>query len=117
MQESEGFQNRPVRDMALPYRLLFNSFDEAIGELREDFFVETARMSNSDVFYLKTTRGAKTPDFLLKTEREDVTIEIGGQGTGREQFKGISLKKKLILSHSDTVEDIKRPLFLFGLTI
>jgi len=41
-------------------------------------------------------------------------IEIGGKGKGREQFKGIETRQKLILNHSNEVEGIKRPLFLLG---
>jgi len=65
-------------------------------------------------YYLKTKRGSKTPDFLVRFEDENIIIEIGGKGKGREQFKGVNLKKALILTHSNKIEGIKRPLFLLG---
>ncbi len=62
--------------------------------------------------YLKTKRGAKTPDFLVEQGDEAVVVEIGGKGKGREQFKGIKVEKKLILSHSPEVRSNKKPLSL-----
>ena len=53
--------------MALPYRLLYRPLDEAIGGLREDFFVEAFRSCGKEVFYLKSTRGQKTPDYLIRS--------------------------------------------------
>ncbi len=35
---------------------------------------------------------------------------------GREQFKGITFQRKLILNHANVIEGIKRPLFLLGFT-
>jgi hypothetical protein len=68
--------------------------------------------------YLKTKRGAKTPDFLVEEQgQESVVIEIGGKGKGREQFKGIKVQKKLILSHSAEVTGNKRPLSLLGFVV
>jgi len=62
--------------MALPYRLLYKSFDEAIGGLREDFFVGAIKALNKEIFYLKSTRGAKTPDYLVRGF-EDIVFEEG----------------------------------------
>ncbi|MCK4763757.1 MAG: ATP-binding protein [Candidatus Aminicenantes bacterium] len=100
--------------MCLPFRLLYKKYEEAIGEIREDFTAEALQMKGMDLYYLKTTRGAKTPDFLVKQDSGDMVVEIGGKGKGREQFKGVEVGKKLILSHSSMVEGIKRPLFLLG---
>ena len=100
--------------MAVPYRLLWNDFEQAIGGLREDFFVETLRSMDIDCHYLKSTRGAKTPDYLVPYRNEEIVIEVGGKGKGREQFKGITVEKKMILSHSLSSEGIRRPLFLLG---
>ena len=102
--------------MALPYRLLFREYPDAVGGLREDYFAEAMRICSQDIFYLKSTRGAKTPDYLLAGGgEENIVIEIGGKGKGREQFKGVSMDRKIILTHSEQTEGIKRPLFLFGL--
>jgi len=43
-----------------------------------------------------------------------MVIEVGGKSKGREQFKGVEVHKKIILSHSNQIEGIKRPLFLLG---
>lgn len=104
--------------MHLPFRLLYKEYDEAVGGLREDYAVEMLRMKGLDLSYLKSTRGTKTPDFLVKqdsdTDEGYIVVEVGGKGKGREQFKGITIEKKLILSHAAVIEGIKRPLFLLG---
>ena len=101
--------------MYLPFRLLYKSYNEAIGAIREDFFAEILRMKGWAFSYLKTKRGAKTPDFLIKTEGESIILEVGGKGKGRQQFKGIKGNKKMILTDSAETDGIKRPLFLMGL--
>ena len=100
--------------MYLPFRLLYREHDEAIGALREDFFAEMMRMKGLEFDYLKSTRGKKTPDFRVRSPEGEIVVEVGGKGKGREQFKGIKVEKKLILSHPANVRGIKRPLFLLG---
>lgn len=100
--------------MYLPLRLLYQEYEFAKGGLREDFFAEMMKLNDLNFYYLKTKRGSKTPDFLVRFEDENIIIEIGGKGKGREQFKGVNLKKALILTHSNKIEGIKRPLFLLG---
>lgn len=100
--------------MRLPYRLLFQSYETAIGALREEFFAEMMICKGVLFNYLKSTRGAKTPDYLVQSETESYVIEIGGPGKGREQFKGFDGKKNLILAHGNETTGIKRPLFLIG---
>ncbi|MCX5666706.1 MAG: AAA family ATPase [Candidatus Omnitrophica bacterium] len=102
--------------MALPYRLLYRPLDEAIGGLREDFFVEAFRALSKEVFYLKSMRGQKTPDYLIR-DFEDIVFEVGGKGKGRSQFKGVDIKRKIILADGYDMTDIRRPLFLAGLLI
>lgn len=100
--------------MALPYRLLYKPLDEAIGGLREDFFVEAFRALGKEVFYLKSMRGQKTPDYLIR-DSQDIVFEVGGKSKGRSQFKGMDIKTKIILADGYDMSDIKRPLFLAGL--
>jgi len=114
MPEGTGVLKEPKVVMGLPYRLLYRSYDEAVGGLREDFFVESARANGFDVRYLKSTRGEKTPDYILGGEKS-LVFEIGGKGKGRQQFKGFQAKRKIILSDSYDTQGLKRPLFLFGL--
>ncbi|MGM0568792.1 MAG: ATP-binding protein [Elusimicrobiota bacterium] len=101
--------------MALPYRLLFQNYASAIGPLREDFFVEAVLSAKKEIKYLKSTRGSKTPDYIIKNKEGTIIVEVGGKGKGREQFKGIKEKKKLILTHSLDTTGIKRPLLTAGL--
>lgn len=96
---------------SLPYRLLYKSFDDCKGALREDYFVEAAKTLDLSVSYLKSTRGEKTPDYMI----DNSIFEIGGKGKGRSQFKGIKKKKKIILTHPGSIDDLRRPLFLFGM--
>ncbi len=112
--EGTGVLKEPKIVMALPYRLLYRSYEESVGGLREDFFVEAVKASGFDVHYLKSVRGAKTPDYVLK-DQETFVFEVGGKGKGRQQFKGFKSGRKIILSDSYEMEGIKRPLFLFGL--
>ena len=100
--------------MRLPYRLLFQQYENAIGSLREEFFAEMMICKGIPFNYLKSTRGAKTPDYLVQCDNEQYVIEIGGPGKGRKQFKGFDGKKNLILSHSNEIAGLKRPLFLIG---
>ena len=100
--------------MALPYRLLYRSLPEAIGGLREDFFIEAFRALGKEVFYLKSMRGQKTPDYLIR-DREDIVFEVGGKRKGRSQFKGVDVKKKIIFADGYDMTDIRKPLFLAGL--
>jgi len=100
--------------MFLPFRLLYRNWDQCIGAIREDFFAEMLTMKEYRFYYLKSTRGEKTPDFLVEQENEKVVIEIGGKGKGREQFKGIKVEKKLILSHSPEGKGNKKPISLLG---
>lgn len=100
--------------MYLPYRLLYRSYDEAVGALREDFFAEAMGMAQTDFHYLKSTRGRKTPDFLIQAGKMKLIIEVGGKGKGREQFKGVSEKTKIRLLHSSDSSGNRRPLFMLG---
>ncbi len=100
--------------MALPYRLLYRPLNEAIGGLREDFFVEAFKALGKEIFYLKSMRGQKTPDYVIR-DREDIVFEVGGKGKGRSQFKGIDIKKKIIFADGYDISGSRRPLFLAGL--
>jgi len=101
--------------MALPYRLLYSNYEEAVGGLREDFFAEIMHSLDINFYYLKSNRGAKTPDYLISHKNSNIIIEIGGKNKGREQFKGIQIKKKIIFTPSIETSGFKRPLFLLGM--
>jgi predicted AAA+ superfamily ATPase len=100
--------------LAPPCRLLFRDKEDAIGGLREDYFVETMRQARIPIEYLKSTRGAKTPDFLVECGSEKIAIEVGGKGKGREQFKGIKVDAKIVVADTAIPENGRIPLFLFG---
>lgn len=100
--------------MYLPFRLLYKDWDQCIGAIREDFCAEMLTMCGYRFHYLKTKRGAKTPDFHVVYGNKRLVVEIGGKGKGREQFKGIKIEKKLILTHSAEAGTDKRPLSLLG---
>ncbi len=98
----------------LPYRLLFKEFDEAIGQISEDFFVECVKMSGRKINYLKTKKGKKTPDYLVYEDGKNYVVEIGGKGKGFSQFKGVDLQKSIVFVDAEIVNGLKRPLFLAG---
>jgi predicted AAA+ superfamily ATPase len=86
----------------LPYRLLYRSYEESVGELREDFFALAMSQHGASFQYAKSTRGAKTPDFLMTVDEHPVVIEVGGRTKGRSQFKGVDYEKKVVLYHDET---------------
>ncbi len=100
--------------MAPPCRLLYRDWDDALGGLREDFFVEAMSQAGIGLEYLKSTRGAKTPDYLIEHDGERLAVEVGGRGKGREQFKGVEVDRKLVFAHSAIPEGNRLPLFLLG---
>ncbi len=100
--------------MYLPFRLLYRDWSECIGAIREDFFAHAMKMTATNFMYLKTKRGAKTPDFLVDHDGSKTVIEIGGKGKGREQFKGVDVKRKVILSHTTEGRKDRKPLCLIG---
>jgi predicted AAA+ superfamily ATPase len=112
--EGSNVLKEPKILLSLPYRLLYQEFNFALGGLREDFFVQTCKMFGKDIFYLKSTIGAKTPDYILSDS--NIVLEIGGKGKGRSQFKGMMFSKKIILADSYAYNTVdKKPLFAFGL--
>ncbi|MCU0305860.1 MAG: AAA family ATPase [Thermoanaerobaculales bacterium] len=100
--------------MTPPCRLLYREWDDALGGLREDFFVEAMTQGGAAIEYLKSTRGAKTPDYLVEIEGQKVAAEVGGRGKGRERFKGVEVDRKLVFTHTTAPEGSRLPLFLLG---
>lgn len=96
---------------APPYRLLFRQYSDAIGALREDFFVDAILRLGIQLDYLKGTRGEKTPDYIIG----DLVCEIGGRNKGRTQFKGFAAKHKVIFTQPGTLDEMRRPLFFVGM--
>jgi predicted AAA+ superfamily ATPase len=114
MPKGSNVLKEPKVLLYLPLRLLYREYQEVIGGLREDFFIETLLINNIPFYYLKSTQGRKTPDYLISVNDEKMIIEIGGKGKGRSQFKGISKEKSLILADGENIEGLKRPLYLIG---
>jgi predicted AAA+ superfamily ATPase len=100
--------------MTPPCRLLYRDWNDALGGIREDFLVEAMCQAGIEIEYLKSTRGAKTPDYLIEHDGERLAVEVGGRGKGREQFKGVTVDRKLVFAHSDVPEGNRLPLFLLG---
>jgi len=110
--EGTNVLKEPKILLNLPYRLLYQNYDDCIGGLREDFFIESCKMLGKKASYLKSKSGEKTPDYIL--EDDDIIFEIGGKGKGRSQFKGIEAKRKIILTDSINNEKDKKPLLALG---
>ena len=60
-----------------PLSLLYRSYEDCIGGLREDFFALAMAQHGMPFRYAKSTRGAKTPDFLVALDGRDHVIEVG----------------------------------------
>lgn len=112
--EGTNVLREPKVLMAPPCRLLYRDPDDAIGGLREDFFVDMLRQAGIEFSYLKSTRGRKTPDYLIVGRGEKLVVEIGGKGKGRQQFKGVDIDRKLVFSHTDAPANGHIPLFMIG---
>lgn len=112
--EGTNVLREPKIVMNLPYRLLYKEYENAIGGLREDFFVECMKLSGEKINYLKTKKGKKTPDYLVEENGTKYIVEIGGKGKGIRQFKGIDMDKSIILNDGERLDGIRRPLFLVG---
>lgn len=112
--EGTNVLKEPKIVMNLPYRLLFKEYEDAIGGLREDFFVECMKLSGYKINYLKNNKGKKTPDYLIDDNGNNYIIEVGGKGKGIKQFKGIEMDKSIIFADGEKLDGIKRPLFLAG---
>ena len=97
--------------LAPPFRLLYKPYEDCIGALREDFFVDAACRLETELDYLKGIRGEKTPDYLLN----GVVCEIGGISKSRRQFKGFAAKRKLIFTQPGLLDEVRRPLFFAGM--
>jgi len=89
--------------MDLPYRILYRSFEECVGEVREDFFALAMEQHGVPFSYAKTNRGVKTPDFVVDEGGRTVILEVGGKGKGRTQFKGLDYDVKIVLAHATEV--------------
>ena len=115
--EGTNVLKEPKVFMELPYRLLYRSYQDCIGSLREDFFASAMNQGGIAFQYLKSKRGEKTPDFIIQHNDLSVVLEVGGKGRGRSQFKDVTYDKKIILYHSSDdlrVSSGRMPLFLLG---
>ncbi len=112
--EGTNVLREPKILMTPPCRLLYRDPEDAIGGLREDFFVDMLRQAGIEISYLKSTRGKKTPDYLVAGGPDKLVVEIGGPGKGRQQFKGIEIDRKLVFAHTDIPTTGTIPLFLVG---
>ncbi len=112
--EGTNVLREPKILMTPPCRLLYRDSEDAIGGLREDYFVDMLRQAGIKLNYLKSTRGEKTPDYLVAGGPDKLVVEIGGPGKGRQQFKGIQIDRKLVFAHTDIPTAGTIPLFLVG---
>lgn len=112
--EGTNVLREPKILMQTPYRLLYRSWDDAVGALREDFFATAMSMADVPLHYLKSTTGRKTPDFWIVTESGAWVVEIGGRGKGRTQFKGVRVERKMVLAHGADARRGAIPLFMAG---
>lgn len=103
--------------MQLPYRLIYQSYADGLGALREEFFATAMHQHRQPFAYAKSTRGAKTPDYLTDLADTATVIEIGGRRKGRSQFKGLDYDRKVVLFDGDAsgmCPGERVPLFCIG---
>jgi uncharacterized protein len=94
--------------MIPPYRLLENSYSDALGGLREDYFVfavsSLLNPHSKTLEYLKSGRGSKTPDFVTTIGKERLVFEIGGHNKKLSQFKDFKSEGRKIILVQDGTE-------------
>lgn len=56
-------------------RRLYRDWDDALGGLREDFFVEAMTLGGAEMEVLTSTRGAETPDDLVEIDGQRMCPE------------------------------------------
>lgn len=111
MPKGTNVMREPKILMCPPYRLLYKKYENCIGALREDFFVEMMIGLGYSLNYLKSGRGKKMPDYVIG----ETVFEIGGANKGKGQFKGFSAKKRIILTQPGALDTMKRPLYFAGM--
>lgn len=94
-----------------PIRLLYREFDVSIGSFSEDLAVSMLRLGVEKLHYLKASRGSKTPDFMILHRGK---IEVGGANKARNQFKGITADRKIILRDGGKLSIERVPLHCLG---
>jgi len=78
------------------------------------FDKKVPRLTLEEIFDSKFSSEHLRFDYYIQYKDESIVVEVGGKSKGREQFKGITDKKKIIFSHSTIVDKIRRPLLLLG---
>ena len=111
MPKGTNLNKEPKILIAPPYRLLYRDYEDCIGAMREDFFVDSMIGLGFQVSYLKSMRGKKIPDYIV----DDLIFEIGGVSKSASQFKGFKSKERIILTQPGAIDAIRRPLFLIGM--
>ncbi len=101
----------------LPFRIYLSEKEvsEVMGILKEDFLVSQLKGLGIRLKYLKTKRGRKTPDFYLKWQGKEYVIEVGGKSKGRNQFKGIEVKNKVLALYPFSSQKSAVPLYVLGM--
>lgn len=100
----------------LPYRLLYRSYEEVIGGLREDFAVGALQRAQVSVRYVKNSRGKKLPDYVIELRDKEFLLEVGGRSKGMKQFRDEdSALERFVLKDGAPYDKEHRPLAALGL--
>lgn len=100
-----------------PFRFCYlknKELKEVIGQLREEFFVESAKINNIEIYYLKGNRGEKKPDYVATINKTKYVFEIGGKNKTRTQIIKDKSENKYILTQPANITNPYRPLIFFG---
>ena len=71
----------------------------------------SAYIEPGEILVAPVTDVAWTPLFA---QAAGLVVEVGGRGKGRQQFKGVTIDRKLIFADTDVPGDGRIPLFLAG---
>lgn len=100
-----------------PFRLCYlknKDWMANLGVFREEFFVESMKISGFETYYLKGKRGEKKPDYLAILNAKRFVFEIGGAKKSRVQLSAVREKNKFILTYPANNKNPYRPLLFTG---
>ncbi len=115
--EGSNVSKEPKIMLVPPFRLCYlknKDFKDVLGQLREEFFVESAKMNNISIFYIKGNRGEKKPDYSATINKTNFVFEVGGKNKTRMQIIKYESGNKYILTQPANIKNPYRPLIIFG---
>ena len=120
MPEGTNVLKEPKILLNVPYRLLYSTYEQAIGGLREEYTVGMLLQLGVKINYIKNSRGKKMPDYIVELgvdlDNERIVIEVGGKSKNMNQLtKYRDDLKRFVFKEGPPYDQDRRPLSILGL--